>query len=176
MRVRLRRRPPAVLWRSVNETAVLIAGDIGFAGASESDRLRTLNGFRRLLDGLDAQLQVIIESKPGPDSDAQADPCPIPADFDEMRAADLWFADQVARLRSTCERSIRFVIDVRHVQRLQAALHEMGASSARSDSASALFGQEQSDRMQHQQGWSRSWYVDRLPGTELEPGWLSRLI
>jgi len=176
MRVRLGRRPPAVLWRSVNETAVLIAGDIGFAGASEADRLRTLNGFRRLLDGLDAQLQVIIESKPGPNPDAQIDPCPIPADFDEMRAADLWFADQVARLRTTSERSVRFVIDARHVQRLQAALHEMGVSSARSDSASALYGQEQSDRLQHQHGWSRSWYVDRLPGTELEPGWLSRLI
>src|SRR4029077_21137521 len=64
-RLRLQRRRPELLWKSRDDTAVIAASDLGFAGAPEADRLRWLNGFRRLLDGLDSPLQVVISAEPG---------------------------------------------------------------------------------------------------------------
>jgi uncharacterized protein DUF87 len=172
----LHRRPPSLLWDGGRDAAVIAAGDLGFADASESDRLRWLGGFRRVLDGLDAPLQVVIESKPGTRSEG-ATPSPVPADFDEMRAADVWFADHIAGLATTCSRSVVFVTTEVHAQRLESSLRDVGVRAFRAErSAVALFGQEQPDHLLHQGGWSRTWYVERLPGTELDPGWLFRLI
>ena len=39
-----------------------------------------------------------------------------------------------------------------------------------------IFGTEQASHFLHAGGWSRTWHVDRLPGGELEAGWLHRLI
>jgi len=55
-----------------------------------------LSGFRRLLDGLDAPIQVLIESEPGCGMDPIANP-PIPRDFDDMRGADLWFVERMGQ-------------------------------------------------------------------------------
>src|SRR2546430_11418567 len=63
--LRVHRRRPELLWRCRDDTAVITAGELGFAGAPEPDRLRWLNGFRRLLDGLDSALQVVISANPG---------------------------------------------------------------------------------------------------------------
>ena len=173
---RVRRRRPEILWRRRDNVAVLATGDLGFAGASEADRLRWLNGFRRLLDGLDSGLQVVIEAIPGSQPKLTQSHT-VPGDFDDMRAADLDFADRIGELVSTCRRTVLFAIDELHGSRLEAALREMGVQSSRDSSpASELFGQEGPDHLLHQAGWSRTWYVDRLPGTELEPGWLFRLI
>jgi len=59
---------------------------------------------------------------------------------------------------------------------LESALRDLGVRMSDASGGAELFGMEQPDHLQHQSGWSRTWYVDRLPGTELEPGWLFRLI
>jgi hypothetical protein len=176
MRLQLQKRVPSLLWSSAQESAVVRTGDVGFAGASEPDRMRWLGGFRRLLDGLDAPLQVVIEAIPGTEPGLTAGH-PIPVDFDEMRAADVCFADHVAGLTSTSPRSVAFATGVTQTRRLEDALRDMGVRVLGNERAAmALFGQEQRDQLLHQGGWSRTWCVERLPGTELEPGWLFCLI
>jgi len=173
--LRLHRRRAELLWKYRNDIAMIAAGDLGFAGAPETDRLRWLNGFRRLLDGLDSPLQVVISASPGTQPDT-AEAHPVPRDFDEMRAADIWFADRVGNLETTSHRSVTFATDRLHSARLESALRDIGVRTSRAAGADELYGLEQPDHLQHQRGWSRTWYVDRLPGTELEPGWLHRLI
>ena len=173
--LRLHRRRPELLWKSSEDITVIATGDLGFAGAPEPDRLRWLNGFRRLLDGMDSPLQVVISAEPGTQPDVET-AHPVPRDFDEMRAADVWFADRVNNLETTCRRSITFATGRPHARRLESALRDLGVTIALRSHGIDLFGLEQRDQLQHQRGWSRTWYVDRLPGTELEPGWLHRLI
>ncbi|MDQ6720873.1 MAG: DUF87 domain-containing protein, partial [Candidatus Dormibacteraeota bacterium] len=61
--------------------------------------------------------------------------------------------------------------------RLASALREMGISFTTSAGpTAAIFGTEQASHVLHSGGWSRTWYVERLPGAELEAGWLHRLI
>ncbi len=173
--LRLYKRRPEQLWKCPEDVAVIAAGDLGFAGASEPDQLRWLNGFRRLLDGLDSPLQVVISVEPGTQPDVSEAP-PVPRDFDDMRAADVWFADRIGDLETTSRRSVTFATDRLHVRRLESALRDLGVRMSQAGSGAELFGMEQPDHLQHHRGWSRTWYVDRLPGTELEPGWLFRLI
>jgi len=173
--LRLYKRRPEQLWKCPEDIAVIAAGDLGFAGASEPDQLRWLSGFRRLLDGLDSPLQVVISVEPGTQPDVSEGP-PVPRDFDDMRAADVWFADRIGDLETTSRRSVAFATDRLHVRRLESALRDLGVRMSDASGGVDLFGMERPDHLQHQCGWSRTWYVDRLPGTELEPGWLFRLI
>ena len=73
-------------------------GSFGFAGAAEADKLRWINSFRRLLDGLDGPLQILIEVVPGAGS-AGTDQA-LPLDFDDMRGADVSFVDRLAQSSS----------------------------------------------------------------------------
>jgi hypothetical protein len=173
--LRLQRRRPELLWKCPEDIAVIAAGDLGFGGASEPDQLRWLSGFRRLLDGLDSPLQVVTSVEPGTQPDVSEAP-PVPHDFDDMRAADIWFADRIGDLETTSRRSVTFATDRLHVRRLQSALRDLGVRMWDASIGVELFGIDRPDHLQHQCGWSRTWYVDRLPGTELEPGWLFRLI
>jgi Helicase HerA, central domain len=173
--LRLQRRPAEVLWKCRDDVAVIAVGELGFAGATEPDRSRWLSGFRRLLDGLDSPLQVVISAEPGTQLDT-AEAHPVPRDFDEMRAADVWFADRIASLETSSRRSVSFVTDQLHSARLEAALRDLGVATARAAGSFELYGLEQRDHLQYERGWSRTWYVDRLPGTELEPGWMHRLV
>jgi len=174
--VRVVARSPAVLWPGTSDVAQIATEQIGFDGATESDRARWLNAFRRLLDGLDAPLQVLIESEPGCGVDATASP-PQPRDFDDMRATDLWFVDHLAQSPSAHRRATSLVISKDHSRRLQAALSEMGVGIKASTLVNRpLFGEERRHHLLVPEGWSRSWCVERMPGTELEAGWLLRLI
>src|SRR5438045_4927519 len=114
--LRMHRRRPDLLWKCRDDTAVISAGELGFGGAPEADRLRWLNGFRRLLDGLDSALQVVISADPGTQPDLD-EAFPVPRDFDEMRAADVWFADRIGDLATTSHRSVAFAIDRLHSAR-----------------------------------------------------------
>ena len=59
--VRLRRSPPAAARPSTKVPMVrLDTGALGYLGARADDRAHWLTGFRRLLDGLDRPLQVIL--------------------------------------------------------------------------------------------------------------------
>ena len=174
--IRLESRRPGLLWRGGEDVAVICTGHLGFADASEADRLRWLNAFRRLLDGLDTHLQALIDVVPGPEH-AVEQGHPVPADFDDMCAADLWFADQLALLRSASARSVAFAIAIDHAPRLESALREIGVKTWRERVVERrVFGKELPGRFLDERGSSRTWSVDRLPGTELEPGWLFRLL
>ena len=157
-------------------TTIIDTTSIGFAGAAEDDRQKWLNGFRRLIDGLDAPLQVVIHVRPGTDEElaAQAD---LPADFDDMRGADLAFASAIQRSATSHSVLTSLVVADAHASRLRAALTDMGIACApRQERPGTVFGREVASRFLHIGGFSRSWYVDRLPGTDLDPGWLFRLL
>jgi uncharacterized protein DUF87 len=174
--VRVVARGPSVLWPGASDVVKFATHPLGFDGAAEADRARLLNAFRRLLDGLDAPLQVLIESEPGCGVDATDTP-PNPRDFDDMRAADLWFVERMAQLLSAHRRLTSLVISKGHSLRLEGALREMGVGFTTSTPVNRpAFGEERPHHVLIPEGWSRSWYVERMPGTELEAGWLLRLI
>src|SRR4029077_6498930 len=174
--VRFAARGPSVLWSADSEVVHVLTQPLGFDGAPEADRTRWLNGFRRLLDELDAPLQVVIQAEPGSGAELAATE-PRPRDFDEMRSADLSFVDQMARSPSAHHRLTSLVAAAGHGAHVEVALREMGVSaSASTPPACSVFGEELPQHLAIPDGWSRSWFVERMPGTDLEAGWLFRLI
>lgn len=177
--IQLVRRDAATQWRGASGasgTALVTATPLGFAGAAEADRRRWLNGFRRLLDALDSPLQVVVSARPGPDEET-GDECRMPADFSDMRGADLAFVERVANADSSHVFTTSFATTPRQAERIATALREVGiACSIAPAPAQEVYGRDLANVFQHVEGWSRSWYVERFPGTELEPGWLHRLI
>jgi len=172
----LRRRPPSMLWKSRAEMAVIRTTELGVADASEADRSRWLQGFRRLLDGLETPLQVAIEITPGPNPSID-ESLPAPRDFDEMRGADLWFADQISQLRSAGKRSVSFAVGRAHAPRILSALREIGVGIRGEEMpAPCVYGTQRPDSLLYEHGFSRTWYIDRWPGLELEPGWIFNLL
>ncbi|MDQ2943487.1 MAG: DUF87 domain-containing protein [Candidatus Dormibacteraeota bacterium] len=155
--------------------AVIKTGSLGFAGAAEGDRLRCINSFRRLLDGLDGPLQVLIQVKPGPGNSGPGHASPL--DFDDLRGADLAYVDEVAQSPSAHRFETLMIASEAHAKRLEPALREIGvAFEVRASEGENVFGKEQANRFLHTGGLSRTWYVERLPGTELEAGWIYRLL
>ena len=168
-------RPPAVLWTGARGMAVIKTGSFGFAGAAEGDRMRYLNSFRRLLDGLDGPLQVVIEVAPGSGNDMGGQVTPI--DFDDMRAADMSFVDHVAQSPTAHRFGTSLITPEVQVKRLEPPLQEIGVPfELVPPITDAGIGEELANRYLHAGGHSRTWHVDRLPGTELEAGWLYRLL
>ncbi len=168
-------RAPAELWKGAPGMAVIKTGSLGFAGAAESDRTRWIHSFRRLLDGLDGPLQVLIEVVPGAGSPNLAHPSPV--DLDDMRGADLSFVDQVTQSPSAHRFETSLITSEAGAKRLEPALREIGVSFEITPPVTKVcFGQELVNRYLHSGGHSRTWYVERLPGTELEAGWLFRLL
>ncbi len=174
--VRVVKREPAALWSGGHGVTVFDTTPIGFVDASDVDRARWLSGFRRLLDGLDSPLQVLVDVEPGT-RDAIDSNHPTPSDYDDMQAADAWFVGQVTGLKSAGRRRVRLVTDSEHAERIGAALREMGIrATGVADGPADVFGRQCADRFEQTEVWTRTWCVDRLPGTELEPGWLHRLM
>jgi hypothetical protein len=173
--IRVVRRAPAECWTPTTELAVLETGSIGFAGAAEDDRRRWLNSFRRMIDGLDGPLQVTIEVTPGPDEETPRTPS-FPASFDDMRGADLAFADDIRRTSTAHHVTTSLITSEKQAARLASVLGEMGITCTVTSPPAPVYGSERATWFQHPHGFSRTWYVERLPGTEIEPGWLSRLL
>ena len=174
--IRVARREAAECWSPPSGQVVITTSSIGFAGAAEDDRQRWLNGFRRLLDGLDAPIQVVVNVKPGPDEDSPL-ATPTPSRFEDMRGADMCFAEQIRRFRSSHSVTTSLITTVEHAARLKAGLTEMGIRFQTAEpSSETAFGREFATRFSDVRGFSRSWYVERLPGTELDPGWLFHLL
>src|SRR5258708_39143305 len=86
--LRLATRGPSLLWHGADGVVQMATHPLGFDGASDADQMRWLHGFRRLLDGLDAPLQVVIETEPG-SGGGDTIALPTPRDFDDLRGADL---------------------------------------------------------------------------------------
>ena len=173
--LRVARRAPAVLFNGAPNIAVISTASLGFAGAAEGDRLRWINAFRRLLDGLDGPLQVLIEVVPGAGS-VSADQA-SPLDFDDMRGADVYFANRLAESSSSHRFETSLITPSAHARRLEPYLNELGVQfELKAPTNQTYFGQELANRHLHPGGFSRTWYVERLPGTELEAGWIFRLL
>ena len=173
--LRVESRGPAAQFKGTEGIAVIKTGPLGFAGAAEGDRMRWINSFRRLLDGLDGPLQVLIEVVPGTGSSTR--PQAAPVDFDDMRGADLGFVDELAHSSSAHRVTTYLVTSDAHAKRLEPALREIGVQFEVTGSrAEVCFGEERANRYLYSGGYSRTWYVERLPGTELEAGWLFRLL
>jgi Helicase HerA, central domain len=174
--VRLAARAPSILWKGTADAVVFETRPIGFTGALEADRIRWINSFRRLLDGLDAPLQVVIEVEPGAEME-RVESDALPSDRDRMRAADMSFADQIANSSSAQRCIVSFVAAEPQASRLAPAFREMGIAFTTSDKPHApIFGTDEPGRFLHSGGWSRTWCVERLPGAEIEAGWLHRLL
>ena len=174
--IKLARLEPMPVASEATGLVVFQTSPIGFAGAAEDDRRRWLTSFRRMLDSLDAPLQVVIDVQPGRGEKTIA-PRSVPIDIDDMRGADMEFAEIVRQSSTSHATSTRIVIAEKHAARMEAALTEMGiGSNATTPPGSLAFGRQVTSHFQQLGGFSRSWYVDRLPGTEIEPGWLFRLL
>jgi conjugal transfer ATP-binding protein TraC len=174
--VRVAPRDPAVLWDGASDAVVTTTASLGFSGAPEADRVRWTTSFRRLLDGLDAPLQVVIEVEPGTDSE-EALRQRRPSGLIEARSADIGFVEQITRSTAAHRCSVSLVTTETQSARLEPALREIGITSTASAAANtAIFGTEQPSHFLHAGGWSRTWYAERLPGSELEAGWLHRLL
>ncbi|GAC1641852.1 MAG: hypothetical protein NVS9B11_09750 [Candidatus Dormibacteraceae bacterium] len=94
-----------------------------------------------------------------------------------MRGADLAFADQLRQSPTAHRFETTLVTSEGQANRLEPALREIDIPLDTSlPQHESCFGKELANRFQHPGGHSRTWYVDRLPGTELEAGWLFRLI
>ncbi len=173
---RITARPPEVMWNAKPGVAVISTGSLGFAGAVESDRQRWLSSFRRLLDGLDAPLQVLVEVVPGPGHPDSVNRR-SPVDYDDMRGADLAHADEIAQSRSAHKFQTSLITPRMQSGRLEAAMREIGVPFETSSPCFAAGpARELADRYQHAGGHSRTWWVERLPGTDLDAGWLFRLL
>ena len=169
-------RGPDILWVGHANGKVITTGPIGFAGGTEADRLRWIHAFRRLLDSVNLPIQCLIqvESGPGPDT---TDMAPPTIDLIHTRSADVGFIEEVARSQSAQRTRVSLVAAPPQALRLEAALSEMAITFSASDTDEGpIFGAEQADHVLHAGGWSRTWHVHRLPGGELEAGWLHRLI
>src|ERR1700736_1463530 len=104
--VSVRRLPPRPLAELPPTVAVLRTGALGFLDALEEDRRRLVLGFRSLLDGLDAPLQVLIEFRPGHGRRVAAADVERPRNNAERRAADLAFAGQLRHTRPAQRRDV----------------------------------------------------------------------
>ena len=174
--LRLAVRDPAILWAGRADVAVTTTGPIGFAGATEADRLRWITAFRCLLDGVDSPIQCVIQIEPGTESDPPDAARPA-LDLNHTRSADIAFAEELARSESAQRARVAFVTAPPQASRLEAALREMGITFTTSKAPNGpIFGAEQASHFLHVSGWSRTWHIERLPGGELEAGWLHRLI
>ena len=174
--VRVVARAPAILWDGNSDAVVINTGPLGFAGAPEADRVRWITAFRRLLDGLDSPIQVVIDIEPGSGPD-EADTSALLLDGKDTRSADIRFVDQIARSQAAHRCGVSLVTAQAQARRLEAALREIGISSTTlATPKDAIFGSEQAGLFVHSGGCSRTWYIERLPGAELEAGWLHRLM
>ena len=176
--LRLRRRPPAAepapgrgpMLRF--ETAAL-----GYLGARADDRTHWLAAFRHLLDGLDRPLQVILRFHPGPGVGTAPAPA-LPSSPSERRAADLAYADELRESASAQRREVELVAAASAGEAVRAGLREIGAAvlAETRDPPTDLFGEEAATAFRDHRGWHRTWWLERFPGGDLEPGWLLRLV
>lgn len=153
-------------------------GALGYLDAADEDRRRWITGFRALLDGLDAPLQVLMEFTPGSgqlDDGAERITAPVPAD---RRGANRAFAAAVRRSLPGQRRDVYLVTTRAAAAGVARSLATIGVPDVRQEAVPAGgvgFGTELATMLHDAHGWHRTWFVERFPGTELEPGWLRRL-
>jgi conjugal transfer ATP-binding protein TraC len=152
-----------------------LASGVGYLGAREEDQAHWIGAFRRFLDGLSGPLQVVMRFRPGVGAGEPADPW-LPAP-DQMRGRDLDFARRLASAREAQRREIEIVSSGTAVDAVTELVNDLGLTvEAAPDPPEHLFGEDHPNAFVDASGWHRSWYLERYPGGEIEPGWLRRLI
>jgi hypothetical protein len=173
--------PPRQLAELGRPCAVIATGSLGYLDAAEDDRRRWVAGFRALLDGLDAPIQVLMQFVPG-DRRASHDltpPSGVPVS-PLRRQLDLAFAQAIGESRSAQRREVYFVTAQGASANLTRALSDMGVPDVHviewQPPGGLLFGQELPSALKDCLGLHRTWWLERFPGVELAPGWLLRLV
>ena len=178
----LRQQPARQLAELGRPAAVLATGAIGYLDAAEDDRRRWIAGFRALLDGLDAPLQVLVDFLPGagdrePRQTPPGEELPAPP---LRRGLDLAFAQSLRESRSAQRRDVHLATTPSAVDGLERALRDLGVPDVRrvdwQPPAGVLFGRETPTAVEDCQGCHRTWWLERFPGVDLVPGWLLRLV
>jgi hypothetical protein len=176
--VSLRRLPPGSLAELPPAVPVLRTGALGFLDAVEEDRRRLVLGFRSLLDGLDAPLQVLIRFTPGHGQHVSTEDGELPRTNAERRAADVAFAGQLRHTRPAQRRDV-YCVTRGSADALAGTLSAMGVPDVRAvewvPPPGLAVGSELPNALHDAGGWHRTWFLERFPGMELEPGWLRRL-
>jgi hypothetical protein len=188
---RVRPLPPRRLADLEPADALLETGSLGYLDAAPEDRRRWVAGFRALLDGLDGPLQVLVDLIPGRPGAAPAAPPPAPPSttppavphlppLERRRQADVEFAHHLRGTPPAQRRLVRFATTAAAADPLARALGLMGVPdvhpAAWEPDQGLAFGVELPSILRDGAGWHRTWFVDRYPGGELEPGWLLRLV
>lgn len=180
--IRVRRRP-AVAPRLPRHPATvrLTTSALGYLGARADDRAHWLAGFRRLLDGLDGPLQVVLRFVPGAGGDlgAAAALAALPGpQVRHLRSADLAFAAELRQAPGAVRREVEMVIGADAADALRAALRELGVEvlAESRDPPEPPLGDEFARAFRDPSGWHRTWYLERFPGVDLEAGWLLQLV
>jgi len=165
-----RRRLGAGSWPASAAAVALGVGPLGYAGASDEDQQRWSEAFRRLLDGLDSPLQILIRSQPGTGRRA---PAPTGA---SRRELDLEYVAELDSSPDSLRRSLSMVTAPPAEAALRRALADVGAACWKEPRPD--LGAPETEVVQHLhvgRRLHRTWYLQRFPGLELEPGWLYRL-
>jgi len=114
-------------WKCPEDIAVIAAGDLGFAGASEPDQMRWLMAFRRLLDGL-GLAAAGRNSRPARDANlTSARRLRCRATLTRCARRTFGSRDRIGDLETTSRRSVTFATDRLHVRRLESALRGTSA-------------------------------------------------
>jgi hypothetical protein len=163
-----------VAWSApAGQLAVIETGPLGFLGAAEEDRRRWLGGFRRLLDGLQEPVQVVMSFRPGGGMDTE-EPGP------PGRSADIKFAQHLGAGATAQKRAVRLVVAPTVAQLVCESLTQVGVPGVTcrlmQRASVQLVGTERPESFSDREGWHRTWWLERLPGFDLEPGWLLRLV
>ncbi len=176
--------PPRALLPAIPEAEVLTTGAIGFLDAAAEDRERWSRGFRQVLDGLDAPLQVVVEVTIGEGHPEVPPPVPpdlASASLNERRTLDLAHAAALRGLPTAQRRMVSLVTTPAAAQLVERGLRLLGVPQVRRsivslDGVGPRSGAETPAGWWDETGLYRTWYLDRFPGHDLDPGWLLRLV
>lgn len=173
-------RPARALIGRQPERAVVAAGALGYLDAAEEDQRRWIAGFRGLLDGLGAPLQVVIEFTPGRGVSIEGEPGGEVPEPGLRRERDLAFAAAMRESREARRREVFLATRPSEAAHLERALREMRVPNVRrvepEPVEGRLVGTETPRAVHDGEGHHRTWCLDRFPGGELVPGWLLRLV
>ena len=167
-----------------HQAAVVVTGPLGFRDAAEDDRRRWIGAFKALLDGLETPLQVVLRcagglpgGKPAPAaSQVGGNVAPPPTD---RRRLDLEFAAALRGDPRAQRQEVCLVAAPAAAGYIERSLVAMGLPGVRrapdGERPRSPRGTEAPGWWWDETGLHRTWFVQRFPGSALEPGWLLQL-
>jgi Helicase HerA, central domain len=177
--VSLPRPPVRPLAGPPPERVVLAAGSLGYVDAAPDDRARWAHDFRTLVDGLSSPLQVVVRCQTGSRERVHASNLRSLPPPQERRRQDLAFAQALRHSPEAQQREVFFVVAPSASPLVRQALRDIGVAELPVLNVERTWqheGEEAAGWWWDDTGLHRTWYLERFPGGELEPGWLRRLL